>query len=151
MQPSLPASFFIFLSPRKLPHACFRSSQLPCRAPGNRQPALCLHRFACSGHFEKWHRAMCVFHIWPRSGSVAFLIPLCCSVSGFFSRSPLSSVPPCGQPTACTHFLQCTLLQPHGVPFIHLPPDLLACSPHGTRPPQGSRSVWAAWIWSLRL
>lgn len=64
VQPSLPASFFIFPSPRKLPRACFRSGQFPCRAPGNRQPALCLHRLACSGHFEKWRRAMCVFHIW---------------------------------------------------------------------------------------
>ena len=61
VQPSLPSSFFIFPSPIKLLHAWFWSIQFPCRAPGNRQAALCLHRFACSGHFEKWSRMTCTF------------------------------------------------------------------------------------------
>lgn len=105
VQPSLPSSFFIFPSPRKLLHAWFWSIQFPCRAPGNRQAALCLHRFACSGHFEKWSRMTCSL-LCRASLSQCDVsgIPLCCSVSVFCSLSPLSGVPPCGWATPCTHF-----------------------------------------------
>ena len=95
VQPSLPSSFFIFPSPRKRPRAWFWSIQFPCRAPGNRQSALCLHRFACSGHLEKWIGWHVVFYVWLPSVCVTFLAsPVLWRVSILFpfTAEPCSTV-----------------------------------------------------------